>query len=122
MVPTNTCLPCGGSTVFNCSTTAPINIGGGIFREVAGGQLWKIQTPDGQSMTLISNMPSMVPTGYEFIQTPHHESTGIRVKNTNSNWNGTTLQCIAFNLSNVHQQNDSAPVATLEVGGECNFT
>ena len=122
MVPTATCLPCGGQAVFNCSTTYLANLGGGHLFEAAGGQMWKIQTPDGRSITLSSNMPSMVPTDYEFISPSLHEYTGIRVNNTNSNWNGTIFQCIAFSLANTHQQNTSAPAVILDVGGKCNFT
>ena len=90
--------------------------------EGAGGQIWKIRIPSGRSITLSSNMPSTVPTDIEFISTNRHEYTGIRVKNTNSNWNGTIFQCIAFSLTNTHLQNTSAQAVILEVGGECNFT
>ena len=120
-VPTGTCLPCGGSTIFNCSTTVRINVGGGNFVYGAGGQMWMIQTPDGTSITLSSNNRSMMLPDFEFIQPHLHVYTGLRVKNTNSNWNGTTFQCIAFSPANLGRINKSAPAVTLEVGGECNF-
>ena len=84
------------------------------------GEKWRIQTPDGTVTNLWSDMPHMVPDGYEFIA-PHNmnDFTGLRVHNTNSTWNGTTFQCIAFDPSNVERQNDSAAAVTLEVGGEC---
>ena len=118
MVPTDTCLPCGGQAEFNCSTTYNIPLGGGNFTEGAGGQIWRIQTPGGRSITLSSNMPSMVPMNFEFISTNLHEFTGIRVNNTNSNWNGTIFKCIAFSPTNTHQENTSASAVTLKVG-EC---
>ena len=121
VVPTGTCLPCGRSTVFNCSTTFRINIGGGRFMYGPGGQRWMIQTPDGTNITLSSNNRSMVPPDFEFISPHVHEYTGLRVMNTNSNWNGTTFQCIAFSTTNVMQINDSVPAVTLEVGGKCNL-
>ena len=117
--PSNTCVPCGGSTEFNCSTTAPANLGRGRIVEGAGSQLWRIQTPDGTITNLSSNIPDMVPADYEFISPFQNVYTGLRVLNTNSTWNGTTFQCIAFDPSNVTRQNDSAAAVTLEVGGEC---
>ena len=119
VVPSHTCVPCGGQTVFNCSTTAPANLGGGIILEGVGSQLWRIQTPDGTVTNLSSIMPHMVPAGYEFISPYVNVYTGLRVLNTNSTWNGTTFQCIAFDPSNVERQNNSAAAVTLEVGGEC---
>ena len=120
MVPTDTCVPCGGSTEFNCTTTIPINLGEGRIVEGVGGQMWRIQAPDGTVTNLRSNIPDMVPADYEFIA-PHNinDFTGLRVLNTSSTWNGTTLQCIAFDPSNVTRQNNSAAAVTLEVGGEC---
>ena len=117
MIPSDTCLPCGGTAVFNCTTTTRSNTGGGIFVNAHGGQKWKIRTPDGIVTNLSSHMPSNVPAGYELISPFKDEYTGIKVLNTNSNWNGTTLQCIAFNPARVRQQNDSAPQVTLKVGG-----
>ena len=123
VVPTDACLACGGSTEFNCSTTYTVNRGrqSGNFTEGAGGQMWIIQIPNGTTVTLSSHTPSVVPSDLEFISPHTHEYTGLRVMNTNSNWNGTTLQCIAFSPTNLGQINKSNPV-TLEVGGECNFT
>ena len=117
-VPTGTCLPCGGSTEFNCNTTFHINLGGGNFKDIPGGQMWMILTPDGQNIILSSNNPSRVPPDFEFISPHPHEYTGIRVLHTNSNWNGTTLQCIAFSTTNLRRINTSAPAVTMEVGGE----
>lgn len=118
VVPTGTCLPCGRSTVFNCSTTFRINLGGGDFIYGPGGQMWMIQTPNGTNITLSSHNRSMMPSDFEFI-TPHpHEYTGLRVINTNSNWNGTTFKCIAFSPTNLGRINTSAPAVTMEVGGE----
>jgi len=85
--------------------------------EGAGGQMWRIQTPDGTVTTLSSTMPNMLPTGYELISPFVNEFTGLRVKDTNSSWNGTTFQCIAFVPTNVGVQNDSAAPVLLEVGG-----
>ena len=117
VVPTGTCLPCGGSTEFNCNTTFPLELGGNVI-DIPGGQMWMIQTPNGTNITLSSNNRSMVHPDFEFI-TPHpHEYTGLRVMNTNSNWNGTTLQCIAFSPTNLGRINTSAPAVTMEVGGE----
>ena len=120
MVPSDTCVPCGGETVFNCSTTAPFNLGDGTIVEGApGSQMWRIQTQDGTVTTLRSNTPHMVPPGYEFISSSVNVYTGLRVLNTNSTWNGTTFQCIAFDPSNETRQNNSAAAVTLEVGGKC---
>ena len=119
VVPRDTCVPCGGSTVFNCSTTAPTNLGGGRIVNGAGGQMWRIQTPDGTMISLSSSMPSMVPAGYELISSFFNQYTGLRLLDTNSNWNGTTFQCIAFTPADVREQNHSATAVTLEVGGEC---
>ena len=117
VVPTGTCLPCGGSTEFNCSTTFPINLNG-ILRDIPGGQMWMILTPDGRNIILSSNNRSRIPPDFEFIRPHPHEYTGIRVMNTNSSWNGTTLQCIAFSTTNSQRINTSAPAVTMEVGGE----
>ena len=87
--------------------------------EGPGGQMWRIQTSDGTVTTLSSNIPDMVPAGYEFISPFENAYTGLRVLNTNSTWNGTTFQCIAFDTSNEERQNNSAAAVTLEVGGEC---
>ena len=119
MVPRDTCVPCGGSAVLNCSTTALIHLGGGRILIGAGGQLWRIQNPDGTVTSLSSSMPSMVPAGYEFITSLVNQYTGLRLLDTNSNWNGTTFQCIAFNPTDAREQNDSAAAVTLEVGSEC---
>ena len=85
----------------------------------AGGQLWRIQTPDGTLLTLSSSMPNMVPPGYEFVSPFIHVFTGLRVLNTNSTWNATTLQCIAFTPADVRERNVSAAAVTMEVGSEC---
>ena len=66
-------------------------------------------------------MPSTVPSGFEWISPSLHHYTGLRVNNTNSTWNGTTFQCIAFNVNNIDKKK-AAPEVTLEVGGECNVT
>ena len=84
-----------------------------------GGQKWKITTPDGNVINVTSRMPSKVPAGYELISPFRNEYTGIKVLNTNSNWNGTIFQCIAFSPTNTHQENTSAPAVVLKVGGEC---
>ena len=97
----------------------PINLGGGRIVEEVSGQMWRIQTPDGTVTNLRSNIPDMVPADYEFISPFLDDFTGLRVLNTNSTWNGTTFQCIAFDPSNVERQNSSARAVTLEVGGEC---
>ena len=117
-MPNNTCLPCGGSTEFNCRANYTIPV---INRVGPAGQMWKIQTPDGETITLSSNSRNMMHSNFEFISPYSDEYAGLRVKNTNSTWNGTTFQCIAFNVNRVMEQNKSAPV-TLEVGGECNFS
>ena len=88
--------------------------------EAVGGQLWRIHYPDGTLTTISSNMPDMVPAGFELISHPSlNIFTGLRVLDTNSTWNGTTFQCIAFTPANIHEQNDSAVEVTLEIGGEC---
>ena len=120
-VPTGTCLPCGEDTEFNCSTTFRINLGRGQFKDGPGGQMWIIKTPNGTIITLSSNMNSMVPPDFKFISPSLHEYTGLRVMNTNSNWNGTTFQCIAFAPTHLGRINDSAPAVTLKVGGECSY-
>ena len=84
-----------------------------------GGQMWRIQFPDGTMATLSSNNADMVPAGYGFISPSMGVFTGLRVNDTNSTLNGTTFQCIAFIPATVGQQNDSAAAVTLEVGGEC---
>ena len=87
--------------------------------EGVGGQLWRIQSPDGSVTILRSNMPEDLPADYEFISPTLHEYTGLQVFNISSQWNGTTFQCIAFTPANEEEQNDSATAVTLEVGGEC---
>ena len=119
VVPRDTCVPCGGSAVLNCSTTAPIHLGGGRIVNGAGGQMWRIQNPDGTVTSLSSSMPSMVPAGYQFISSFVNQYTGLRLLDTNSTWNGTTFQCIAFNPTDAREQNNSAAAVTLEVGSEC---
>ena len=84
-----------------------------------GGQLWRIQSPNGAVTTLSSSMPDSLPPGYELISPHTDEYTGLRVLDTNSTWNGTTFQCIAFTPLDTREQNDSAAAVTLEVGGEC---
>ena len=85
-----------------------------------GSQLWRIKTPDGDVTELNSTNPSTARSlGYEFISPHQHVYTGLRVLDTNSTWNGTTFQCIAYTPSNTTRQNDSAPAVTLKVGGEC---
>ena len=119
VVPTNECVPCGGSTVFNCSTLALHPLVGGGNVEGVGGQLWKINNTNGTQTLLRSNMPNNLPADYEFISPSFDEYTGIRVTNISSSWNGTTFQCIAFTPANIEQRNTSAATVTLEVGGEC---
>ena len=119
VVPRDTCLPCGGSAVFNCSTTAPTNLGGGRIVNGAGGQMWRIQTSDGTRISLSSSMPSTVPAGYKLVSSFLNHYTGLRLLDTNSTWNGTTFQCIAFTPLDTREQNNSAAAVTLEVGGEC---
>ena len=118
-VPGDSCLPCGGSTQFNCTTIAIHPLGRGNVIEGVGGQLWKIEFPNGSITTLISNTADSIPVQYEFISPTTDEYTGIMVFNTNSRWNGTTFQCIAFTPANEDEKNDSAAAVTLEVGGEC---
>ena len=84
----------------------------------AGGQLWRIQPPDGTTISLSSSMPSMVPAGYKLISSFLNQYTGLRVLDTNATWNGTTFHCIAFTPLDTREQNDSATAVTLEVGGE----
>ena len=84
----------------------------------AGGQMWRIQIPDGTVISLSSSMPSMVPAGYELISSFLNQYTGLRLLDTNSTWNGTTFQCIAFTPADTREQNDSAAAVTLEVGSE----
>ena len=112
------CVPCGGSTIFNCSTLADHPLGGGEVVEGVGGQLWNISHPNGTLTTLVSNMPDHLPPDYEFISPSLDEYTGISVSNINSDWNGTTFQCIAFTPANIEEQNTSAATVTLEVEGE----
>ena len=118
--PKPTCVPCGGPTFFNCSTITHINIGGGRFVDGPGGQLWRINTTDGNVTELYSTNPSSArPLGYEFISTDTHVYTGLQVLDTDSTLNGTTFQCIAYTPSNTSRQNHSASAVTLKVGGEC---
>ena len=85
-----------------------------------GSQLWRIKTPDGNVTELYSTNPSSARLlGYEFISQHQHVYTGLRVLNTNSTWNGTTFQCIAYTPSNTTRVNDSAAAVTLKVGGKC---
>ena len=86
--------------------------------EGVGDQLWRIQNPNGTVTNLSSNMPGVVPAGYEFISPFLDVYTGLRVLNTTSIWNGTTFQCIAFDPSDIERQNNSAAADTLEVGGK----
>ena len=120
VVPSNMCVPCSGSTIFNCSTLAVHPLGDGVVVEGVGGQLWRIHNPDGTQTTLMSNMPDNLPADYEFLSLCSDEYTGIMVSNIDSDWNGTTFQCIAFTLANIEEQNTSAAVVTLEVGGKPN--
>ena len=116
VVPRNTCVPCGGSAVLNCTTITRLS---NSYYEL-GGQLWSIQYPDGTNTSLISNNQSTVPAGYEFISSScAYCYTGLHLLDTNSAWNGTTFQCIAFDLYNESMQNPSAAEVTLEVGSEC---
>ena len=85
--------------------------------EGVGGQLWRIQSPNGTVTILSSSMPDSLPPGYELISPYRDEYTGLRVLNTSSTWNGTTFQCIAFTPASEEEQNNSAPPVTLEVGG-----
>jgi len=119
VLPKPTCIPCGGPADFNCTTVTHVNLGGGTFRDGPGGQLWRIQTPDGNVTNLYSTNPTSARSlGYEFISPHLHEYTGLRVLDTDSTWNGTTFQCIAYTPSNTKRQNDSAAAVTLKVGGE----
>ena len=105
--------------MLNCTTIAPVLKDGKIQNRV-GGQMWRIQHPDGRNMSLWSNIPSSVPAGYELIsplEIHNHYYTGLRLFDTNSTWNGTTFQCIAFHPNN-NSLNDSAAAVTLEVGSE----
>ena len=104
--------------MFNCSTTATHPTGGGNVVLGFGGQLWRIQSPNGTVTTLSSSMPDNVPLGYELVSPHRDEYTGLRVLHTSSTWNGTTFQCIAFTPANEEEQNTSATAAMLEVGGE----
>ena len=120
-VPTNTCLPCGGPAKFNCSTIVNLTVfhNGMIVLELGpGGQLWRIQTTNGMTEFLYSTIPDDVSASYEFIHT-EFISTGLLVHDTNSSWNGTTFQCIAYNQGNIEDLNNSSEPVTLEVGGEC---
>ena len=117
-VPNDTCVPCGGSTELNCTTTAIHPLGGGEEVQGVGGQLWRIQSPDGDVIRLASNMPDNLPSQYEFVSPTLDEYTGLMVFNTNSTWNGTTFQCIAFTPANEEEQNTSSAAVILEVGGE----
>ena len=119
MFPKSTCVPCGGAANFSCSTVIHINLGGGEFLNGPGSQLWRIQTPDGSVIELNSTNPSRArPLGYEFISPHQYVYTGLRVIDTNSSWNGTTFQCIAYSPFNTTRQNDSVAAVTLIVGGE----
>ena len=116
----NTCLPCGGQATFNCTTIANHTLlDSNELMSGPGGQLWRIQTSDGTTTKLYSTMLDKVPRGYEFIETPENEFTGLRVNDTNSSWSGSTFQCIAFTPANADQLNNSSEPVTLEVGGEC---
>ena len=85
-----------------------------------GGQLWRILTPDGKVTELYSTNPSSARSlGYEFISSHMHVYTGLEVLHTDSTWNGSTFQCIAYTPSNTTRQNNSAAPVTLRVGGEC---
>ena len=125
-VPTNTCLPCGGPAKFNCSTVAnhTIYVGGmNTLMLGPGGQLWRIETTNGMTDKLHSTDPKNVPASYEFMYIEHNngvkEITGLLVRDTNSTWSGTTLQCIAYTPLNTEVLNNSSEPVTLEVGGEC---
>jgi len=121
VVPRDTCVPCGGSTVLNCTTIAPVHLVDGTIQNGPGGQMWRIQHPDGRNLSLCSNKPGSVPAGYELIsplEKHDYYYTGLRLFDTNSTWNGTTFQCIALDVNN-HSLNDSAAAVTLEVGSEC---
>ena len=83
-----------------------------------GGQLWRIQYPNGTVITLSSSMPDNLPAGYEFTSSSPDGYTGLHLLDANPNWNGTTFQCIAFTPANEEEQNNSATAVTLEVGGE----
>ena len=120
----NTCLPCGGQAIFNCTTVANHTVyvnGMSSLILGPGGQLWRIQTANGTTKLLYSTMPDKVPTSYEFIETPPNSNifTGILVRDTNSSWNGTTFQCIAFTPLDTEEINNASEPVTLEVGGEC---
>ena len=93
----------------------------GRFVNGTGGQLWRIRSPNGNIIAeLYSTTPTAGPLGYKFIpSSDEHVYTGLRVLDTNSTWNGTTFQCIAYTLANRCEQNDSAKRVTLQVGGKC---
>ena len=112
--PKSTCVPCGGTTEFNCKTTFRYRM-----HDVVGGQLWRIQTPDGNVIAepYSTNISSAGPL-FEFIRSPHQNVyNGLRVINTNSTWDGTTFQCIAYATTNLGRRNHSAAPVTLRVGG-----
>ena len=87
--------------------------------EGPGGQLWRIQPPYGTRNCLYSTRPHEVPPSYEFIEIDTNIYSGLRVIDTNSTWNGTTFQCIAYTPINEEVRNYSSEPVTLEVGGEC---
>ena len=90
--------------------------------EGVGGQLWRIQSPNGNVTTLTSNRPDNLPAQYEFVTPTLDEYTGLIVFNITSIWSGTTFQCIAFTPANEEEQNNSSTVVTLEVEGECKMS
>lgn len=117
VVPTNTCVPCGGPTEFYCSTTAFHTLSTGDRRLGTGSQLWMIHFLNGTTLTISSNEPNNVPRGYQLISPSKDEYRGLRVLDADSTYNGATFKCIAFTPENVGEQNDSAAAVTLEVGG-----
>ena len=124
-VPTNTCLPCGGNATFNCCTIANHTVfdnGMSVLELGPGGQLWKIHTTNGMTEELYSTIRKNIPASYELMYTEQNNTkvvTGLLVRDTDSTWNGTTLQCIAYTPPNTDVRNNSSEPVTLEVGGEC---
>jgi len=124
-VPTNTCLPCGGNATFNCRTIANHTVfdnGMSVLELGPGGQLWKIHTTNGMTEELYSTIRENIPASYELMYTEQNNIkvvTGLLVRDTDSTWNGTTLQCIAYTTLNTDVRNNSSEPVTLEVGGEC---
>ena len=119
VVPKPVCIPCGESAEFNCSTRYLFNSNGTLV-DIVGGQLWRIQTPNGTVTNVRSTNLATAMAPFKFINSQYkNEYTGLRVTDTDLTWNGTTFQCIAYASTNLSKQNDSAPAVTLKVEGGC---